>query len=149
MSTICLAYMKPSVGSPALYKLDVIVRVCNLSTQKVEAVGSRVQGSRSFFSYTVNFRIAWGPETLHKWAKLNKHRSLLLLSWRHPYGHFENTKIEIKYSHSISASPHPTSVLGAVTPRGYHMWLLLQAGHSEPSDSQLSSHPLPGGTLPG
>lgn len=44
MSTICLAYMKPSVGSPALYKLDVTVHVCNLSTQKVEAVGSRVQG---------------------------------------------------------------------------------------------------------
>lgn len=44
MSTICLAYMKPSVIFPALYKLDVIVHVCNLSTQKVEAGGSRVQG---------------------------------------------------------------------------------------------------------
>lgn len=36
--------MKPLVGFPAPYKLDVIVSVCNPSAQKVEAGGSGVQG---------------------------------------------------------------------------------------------------------
>lgn len=50
----CLAYMKPLLGF-ALYKLDVIVYVCNPSAQKD-------QEFKVILNYTVNLRIAWATQ---------------------------------------------------------------------------------------